>query len=84
MPKYSSSAYKDAVFVWVIRNVGTDEILRGARNNNSPFFASELAALKKCKKYNDRLKQYNYQPEDLYKVTKYRLERLNDIMEGGI
>lgn len=81
MPSKSNGSYKDANFVFVLRNVKTDEILRGARNNNSPFFASELAAFRKCQKINNNLKSYSScEYGDLYKVTKYRLERMNDIL----
>lgn len=67
-------------FVYLIRNRVTNEVLRGARNNNSSFFATELSASKKCKMINDKLRQYpSCKEEDLYKVTKYSLEKVNDI-----
>lgn len=70
-----------AYYVFVIRNVKTNEILKGARNNNSPYFANEIAALKKCDTINNRIKSYqNHSESDLYKVTKYRLTFVNDLM----
>lgn len=68
-------------YVYVIRNVKTNEILKGARNNNSPYFANEIAALKKCETINNRIKSYsNHSPDDLYKVTKYKLSFVNDLI----
>lgn len=80
MPKGHSSAYKDVHHVWVVRNIGKDEILRGARNNDSPFFMREVYAIRKCKKLNEKLSQYSSTKYgDKYKVTRYKLERLDDI-----
>ena len=81
MPKYGSSAYKDVNFVFVLRNIGDDKILRGARNNDSPFFTTEYYATRRCKQINDKLKKEysNCTFDMLYKVTKYELNRLYDI-----
>ncbi len=81
MPKHGSSAYKDVRFTYVLRNIGTDEVLRGARNNDSPFFTKEFYAVRRCKQINDKLKnEYSSCTNDmLYKVTKYELVRMYDI-----
>ena len=66
--------------VWVIKNIGKDEILLGARAHSSSYYALEVHALKRCKQLNDRLKQYSTtKPGDLYKVTRYRLKKVQDI-----
>lgn len=69
-------------YVYVLRNVGTGEILKGARNNNSPYFVNGKAALKKCKSINDKLRNYpSYQEIDLYKITRYTLANPIDYIE---
>lgn len=69
---------KNIDFLYMIVKMDESEILPGSNNHNSTFTRAAIA-IRKCKKINNSLTNYDgVKISDLYKVKKYKLEVMYD------